>query len=226
MAAFTPRVVCFDLDGTVMLSPNSLQYLLELSHAPAAAMHDIDRREETGRVDWITADHERAAFIAGLPVAAVEQSFDGHLQTIGSLGTVLATLKAHGLISVLITAGPTEVAGALARRFAFDHYFGSDFETVDGVYTGRVTRHLGSQGKADYLLGLCAVRGISLRECVAVGDGPSDVDLFQQVGLAIGLNCSSEVARFARHVVVGDDLSAIVPLILSPEVISAAGPSS
>jgi phosphoserine phosphatase len=214
MAAFTPRLVCFDLDGTVMLRPNSLQYLLELSHAPVAAMLDIDRRETTGELHWVAADQERASFIAGLPVAAVEEHFDGHLQAIGNLGPVLATLRAHRIISVLITAGPLEVAEALARRFAFDHSFGSDFETANSHYTGRITRHLGSQGKVDCLLGLCGAEGISLEECVAVGDGPSDIDLFRRVGLAIGINCPRVVADVVHHLIEGDDLAPILPLII------------
>jgi phosphoserine phosphatase len=216
MAAFTPRLVCFDLDGTVMLRPNSLQYLLELSHAPAAAMHDIDRREATGELHWVAADHERAPFIAGLPVAAIEQHLDSRLETICNLGPVLHALAAHAVVTALITSGPVEMAQALARRFAFDHCLGSVFETGDGRYTGRITKHLGSAGKVECLVGLCAMLGIGLEECVAVGDGPSDIDLFGHVGLAIGINCPREVADLADHLIDGDDLAPLLPLIIGP----------
>ena len=210
----TPRLVCFDLDGTVMLRPNSLQYLCALNGAPAETLLDIDRREESGEVDWIAADHERATLIAGLPLGAVEENFDAGLETIGNLDLVLRTLKARGIVTVLITSGPVEVAQALARRFPFDNCFGSLFASAVGVYTGRITRHLGSRGKVDCLLGVCAAEQFALRDCVAIGDGSSDVDLFMRVGMAIGLNCSAEVTPFVRHKIVGRDLSAILPLVL------------
>jgi phosphoserine phosphatase len=216
-----PKLVCFDLDGTVMLRPNSLQYLLLLNNAPPETLLEIDRREMSGETDWISADYERAAFIAGLPVAAVEQHFDAHLETIGNLENVLRTFHEQGIVTILITAGPIEVAHALARRFPFDHCFGSTFETAGtehAVYTGRIARHLGSEGKVQCLAELCATRDVTLQDCAAVGDGDSDLALFQAVGTSIGLNCSAETAAFAHHEVHSRDLSAILPLISSAGV--------
>ena len=117
----------------------------------------------------------------------VEANLDAQLETIGNLQPVLCTLQAHGLITVLLTSGPLEVAEAIARRFAFNHAIGSLFEVAGVAYTGRITRHLGSAGKVEELLRLSDAEGISLEECVAVGDGYSDHDLFERAGLAIGL---------------------------------------
>lgn len=207
-------MVCFDLDGTVMLRPNSLQYLCALNQAPDEVLREIDRRETSGRVEWIAADYERALLIAGLSVAGVEEHFDAHLETIGNLGLVLSTLRQHDVITVVITSGPVEVAQALGRRFAFDYCFGSTFETASGVYTGRITRHLGSIGKVDCLRDLCHEAQISLDDCAAVGDGESDLDLFQVVGTSIGINCSADTAEYVTHEVRGRDLAAILPLVL------------
>ena len=211
------KLVCFDLDGTVMLRPNSLQFLLQLNEAPKQILADIDRREAGNEVHWMAADYERAPFIAGLPVAAVEANIDGQLLTIKNLDLVLGTLRNSGILTVLITSGPAEVAQAVARRFAFDHCFGSEFETSgldDPVYSGRITRHLGSAGKLDCLRELCHATGIALEDCAAVGDGESDVDLFRAVGTSIGINCTDGLAELAKHQVRGQDLAAILPFIL------------
>ncbi len=212
-----PKLVCFDLDGTVMLSPNSLQFLLQLNRAPEGVLRPIDRRELSGDIHWIAADYERAPFIAGLPVAAIEENLDGQLVAIGGLDLVLRTLRDHGIATVVITSGPIEVAQAFGRRFAFAYCFGSEFETSDaggGAYTGRITQHLGSAGKVDCLVKLCRARGIALEDCAAVGDGASDLALFRAVGTSIGFNVSVDAASFAQHEVRGDDLSAILPLLL------------
>jgi phosphoserine phosphatase len=211
------KLVCFDLDGTVMLRPNSLQYLLGLNQAPKQILADIDRREASNEVHWIAADYERALLIAGLPVAAVEEGIDGRLLMIENLDLVLDTLRDSSILTVLMTSGPVEVAQAVTRRFAFDHCFGSEFETSgvnDPVYTGRITRHLGSAGKLDCLHELCRATGIALEDCAAVGDGESDVDLFRAVGTPIGIDCTDDLAELVKHRVRGQDLAAILPFIL------------
>ena len=210
-----------------MLRPNSLEYLCRLNHAPEQTLADIDRRECHDEIDWIAADHERARLIAGLPVAAIEENLDGQLVTIASLDLVLRTLRNRGLLTALITSGPVEVAQAVTRRYAFDHCFGSEFETCgagDGVYTGLITRHLGSSGKLDCLLGLCHAAHIALDDCAAVGDGESDAALFQSVGMPIGINCSKDVTGLVQHDVRGYDLAAILPLILpEPRCVPSLG---
>jgi phosphoserine phosphatase len=218
MVGRRPKLVCFDLDGTVTLRPNSLQYLLRLNHAPEHILADIDRREATREVDWIAADYERAPLIAGLPVTAIEENLDAQLVTIENLDLVLDALRDSGILAVLITSGPAEVAQAVARRFTFDHCFGSEFETSGGsdpVYTGRITRHLGSAGKLDCLRELCDALGIALEDCVAVGDGESDLDLFRAVGTSIGINSSCDLTGSVKHQVSGRDLAAVLPFILS-----------
>jgi phosphoserine phosphatase len=217
MAGTSPKLVCFDLDGTVMVHPNSLQYLCWLNRAPEHILADIDEREHGGEIDWIAADHERARLIAGLPVASVEEYIDGQLLMIGNMELVLDTLRSRGILTVLITSGPVEVAQAVARRFAFDRWFGSQFEICRAsghVYSGRITRHLGSTGKLDCLLQLCHSTQIALRDCVAVGDGESDIALFRAVGMAIGINCSDDMTQFVHHEVRGHDLSLILPFVL------------
>jgi phosphoserine phosphatase len=217
MAGYLTKLVCFDLDGTVMLRPNSLQYLLAANHAPMEILADIDRREANAEVDWIAADYERARFLEGLPVAAIEEDIDRQLLTVANLDFVLETLRGRGILTVLITSGPIEVAEAVARRFAFDYCFGSEFGTSGGgdpVFTGQIIKHLGSTGKVDCLRWLCRAIGIALEDCAAVGDGDSDVDLFRAVRTSIGINCAPAVADLVQHQVLGDDLSAILPFIL------------
>lgn len=217
MAERSPRLVCFDLDGTVMLRPNSLEYLCRLNHAPEKILAEIGRRERSGEVDWIAADYERARLIAGLPVAAVDEGIDAQLLTVANLDLVLRTLRNRGIMTVLITSGPVEVAESINRRFPFDRCFGSEFETSDackGVYTGRITQHLGSMGKLDCLLAVCHSIQMALEDCGAVGDGESDIALFRAVGTSIGINCSPDIAKLVQHEVRGHDMSVILPLIL------------
>lgn len=38
--------------------------------------------------------------------------------------------------SILITAGPIQVAEEMSERYGFDQVFGSEYEVLDGVFTG------------------------------------------------------------------------------------------
>jgi phosphoserine phosphatase len=207
------RLVCFDLDGTLVTNTNSVEYLCSLSHAPKRTLATIERGENRGQISWVMADHQRAELIAGLPVSEVEENFDEYVELIGGLHTVLRALKARGVITVLITAGPLEVAQVLQRRFAFDHCFGSAYETRNGRFTGRIETHLGSKGKLERLLEVCETHGIPLEDCAAIGDSASDTDLFMRVGTPIGVNCAEDIARYAHHTIRGNDLSLVLPLL-------------
>ena len=61
---------------------------------------------------------------------------------------------------------------------------------------------------------LRAEAGARGEECLAAGDGPADVDLFAQAGLAIAVCPRDERVRMAAHVVIKDgDLNAVIPLL-------------
>jgi phosphoserine phosphatase len=56
--------------------------------------------------------------------------------------------------------------------------------------------------------------GARVEECLAVGDGPADVDLFTQAGLAIAVCPRDDRVRQAAHAVIEDgDLNAVIPLL-------------
>jgi phosphoserine phosphatase len=215
MGSIQRILVCFDMDGTLIRNTNSVEYLCTLNHASKELMDDIDRREGDGVISWIAADHERVKLVAGLAVDRVEEQFDACLRIIDNLGEVIARLKAQNALTMLVTAGPLEVAQSLTRRYHFDYCFGSIYETHEGKYTPRIITHLGAKGKLRHLLDLCETTGIPLRDCVAVGDSSSDIELFKNVGVSIGVNCSSDLAQYAHHVIHGNNLLPILPLILA-----------
>lgn len=210
------KLVCFDLDGTVMLRPDSLEFPLQLNKTPQAVLDDINRRELEGAIDWIAADYERAPYLAGLPVASIDEHLDSHLETVANLRRVLETLNHRGTATALVTSGPLETAQAVVKRFGFDYYFGSEYEisrSTPATFTGRLTRHLGASGKLDCISHLCTYLKLDLSECIAVGDGESDLLLFQAVGTSIAMNALPDVAEAAHHVVDGYDLAQILPLL-------------
>ena len=61
---------------------------------------------------------------------------------------------------------------------------------------------------------MCKDLGISTDEVIYIGDSDADIEAFKEVGMSIAFNSSSDALKeVATHVVEGDDLSEIMPLI-------------
>lgn len=206
--------VCFDMDGTLITNTDSVRYLCGLN-GNLDALEEIQNLESGGNVSWIEADSLKAGLIEGLDLARVEGEFWSSIVLIQNIAQVLAYLKARQISSVLITAGPSQVANILGTGFGFDAVYGSRYDVEGTRFTGRIASHLGSGGKLSCLRDFCAESSIPLEHCAAVGDSESDIEVFMECGRSIAINCSDAAAEAATVCIMTDDLSDIVTLIES-----------
>ena len=208
------EAVCFDMDGTLIRNTDSVRYLCELN-GNLERLVEIADRENEGTITWIEADHLKARLIEGLDLARVESEFGRCIDLIHNIEAVLAYLKARRIRAVLITAGPIRVANVLGTRFAFDAVYGSRYEVADTKFTGRIAHHLGSSGKLSCLQDFCAGTGIFVKDCVAIGDSESDIDVFMACGRSIALNGTDAAVEAASASIVTNDLTDILKLLRS-----------
>lgn len=204
--------VCFDMDGTLIRNTDSVKYLCGLN-GNLDAWEEIEEIEKSGKVSWIEADHLKARLVEGLDLARVESEFDRSIVPIQNVERVLACLKARLIRTVLITAGPAQVANLIGAGFGFDDVYGSRYEVKETRFTGRITHHMGSGGKLSCLRDFCAKNGIALEHCVAIGDGESDIELFLACGRSIAINYSDAAGEAASERVITDDLADILDFI-------------
>jgi phosphoserine phosphatase len=204
-------LVCFDVDGTLIPGTSSCAWVAavlgheaELVAAEAAYDAGLMTNQEASVIDargW--AGHSEAEIrdrLATLPL-------------VGGIAETVAWCHDHGLRPILTTLAWTPVGRLLADRFGFAAYCGPALSVEDGRYTGAVAEHLDEYGKRDFALAEARRHGIAPERCVAVGDARSDLPLFAAVGMSIGFNASPAARAAATHVVDGDDLRAIVPLL-------------
>jgi phosphoserine phosphatase len=208
------QAVCFDMDGTLIRNTDSVRYLCELN-GNLEPLKEIEDREKEGTITWIEADHLKVRLIEELDLARVESEFERCIDLIHSIESVLAYLKARHISAVLITAGPTQVANVLGTRFGFDSVYGSRYETTGTEFTGRITHYLGSSGKLSCLQDFCAMNGISVGDCVAIGDSGTDIDVFMACGRSIALNGTDAAVEAASASLVTNDLADILELLRS-----------
>jgi phosphoserine phosphatase len=201
--------VCFDMDGTLIRNTDSVRYLCKLN-GNLDALEEIEDLENNGEISWIEADHLKAPLIEGLALASVEGEFGRCIDLIQNIALVLTYLKARRISSVLITAGPIQVADILGTELGFDAVYGSRYEVKGKRFTGRITNHLGDGGKLSCLRDFCAKNGIPLEHCVAIGDSESDIEVFTACGKSIAINYSAAAAEAASECIITDDIADIL----------------
>ncbi len=206
------KAACFDMDGTLIRNTDSVRFLCMLNNN-LEKVREIERLENDGSISWIEADHRKAELIKGLDLRDAVLRFDDSVELVKNVEYVLTNLRERGVKSVLVTAGPIQVASIVGNMFGFDAVYGSLYEVRNQKFTGRITTHLGQGGKLACLEDFCAKNGISLGQCLAIGDSESDIEIFRKCGKSIAINYSDALKGEASEYIVTEDLQDIIDIL-------------
>ncbi len=171
------KLVCFDLDDTLIRDIHSvmLPCILNGKEKEHAA---IQKQEDAGIIDYILADHLRARLLKGLEVIKIEYGFLDIAKPLKHIREVVNVLHQHSIRSIVITVGSIQVAEVVCALWGFDACYGSEYELKDGLFTGSIVHYVKAENKIDCLKDYCLRFGIEAYECIAVGDGSTDIPLF------------------------------------------------
>ena len=206
---YTIGLVFFDVDGTLVRGVSSSRYLAQrlgnrkqLLDAEAACEREEIDVAEVRRIDaaaWKRHKHDEVrAWLDEMPLV------DG-------IEDVTDWCRRHGLAPYIASLAWNFVGNYLAERFGFEGCFGPELEERAGMFSGRVAQLCEADDKVLYAQGLCEKLYIEPRACAAVGDGHSDLPLFEYVGCPIAFNASNKVKEAARFSARSTDLRAIIP---------------
>lgn len=207
------KLVCFDMDGTLIRNTNSVEYLCALN-GKKKEVTDIEIREEKDEISWIDADYIKAKLVKGLEVKKITREFNKHIEVINNIEETLKSIREKGMLSILVTAGPVQVAEALGDKFSFDRIYGSIYGIENGVFSGNIVRHLGDTGKLDSLISFCNENKIGLEEVISIGDSASDIKVFEKSGKSIAINYSSKLIGKADVYIRTNDLLDVLKYII------------
>jgi phosphoserine phosphatase len=202
------RLLVADMDSTIVTG----ETLDEL--ADFAGLKDrigaITARAMNGELDFKAALRERVAMLKGLPLDALERTWQRVRLTRGARELV-ATMRANGACTVLVSGGFSFFTSRVAALCGFDLHR-SNTLLDDGIaLTGQVAEPiLDRDTKLATLTGLAAERGIDLAATLAVGDGANDLDMLRAAGLGVAFRAKPVVAAEARARVEHADLRALL----------------
>jgi phosphoserine phosphatase len=195
LARRSKRLIVFDVDSTLVQGE-----VIEMLAARAGAEDEVRAVTEAamrGELDFADPPRARVATLAGLP-ASVLADVAGELELTPGARTTIRTLKRLGFRCGVVSGGFTQVIAGLAEELALDFVAANELEVHDGRLTGRVVGEIVDRpGKAVALQRFAREAGVSLSQCVAVGDGANDIDMLATAGLGIAFNAKPALAEIA-----------------------------
>lgn len=187
------RVLVADMDST-MIEQECVDELA--AHAGVGErVADITERAMNGELDFAAALHERVALLQDLPESVITTVIEERVSFTPGGAVLVATMRAQGAYTALVSGGFTQFTQAVADRLGFQEHRANTLQTRDGRLTGEVVPPvLGKEAKVAAMEEIVARLGLSTRDVVAVGDGANDLPMLQRAGTGLALHAKPVVA--------------------------------
>jgi phosphoserine phosphatase len=171
----------------------------------------ITARAMNGEIAFEPALRERVALLKGLPITVVDDVIAKRITLTSGGPELIATMKAKGFYTALVSGGFTVFTQRIAATLGFDENRANILIEKDGVLTGEVAEPiLGKQAKVDALTAIAERLGISPQEAMAVGDGANDLGMLAVAGAGVALHAKPAVAAEAGMRIDHGDLTALL----------------
>ncbi len=173
----------------------------------------ITARAMRGEIAFEPALRERVALLKGLPVSVVEEIIEKHITLMPGGRALIATMKANGAYTALVSGGFTVFTSKIGRTLGFDEDRSNILEITDDKLAGLVRDPiLGKEAKRERLIELRTEHRLLPEQTMAVGDGANDLAMLGEAGLGVALHAKPAVAAVAHVRIDHGDLTALLYL--------------
>ena len=198
-----------DMDST-MIGQECIDELADYAGLKAHVA-GITERAMRGEIEFEPALRERVALLKGLAISVADEVLKQRITPTPGGRELVATMRAHGAYTCLISGGFTLFTNAVAAMLGFDENRANELLVRDGKLTGEVKEPiLGRAAKLATLIELTESFDLDDIDTLAVGDGANDLDMIQHAGLGIAYHAKPAVAASAAARIDHGDLTALL----------------
>ncbi|MCB2110178.1 MAG: phosphoserine phosphatase SerB [Defluviimonas sp.] len=203
------KMLIADMDST-MIGQECIDELADMAGVgPRVAA--ITARAMNGELDFEGALIERVGLLRDLPVEVIGQVLRDRITYAPGGATLVATMKASGGHTALVSGGFTAFTAAVAAHLGFDEHRANTLVAAEGRLTGEVARPiLGREAKIAALTQISARLGLANSDVIAVGDGANDLGMLHLAGAGVALHAKPSVAAQCDIRVNHGDLTALL----------------
>jgi phosphoserine phosphatase len=205
------KILLADMDSTMIDQECIDELAAEAGVGPRVA--EITARAMNGELDFEAALDARVALLKNLPETVIAQVLATRITLAAGAKTLMATLRAQGIYTVLVSGGFTRFTAPIAGQLGFDENHANTLLGENGKLTGAVARPiLGRQAKVDRLHEVTARLKLTPADVIAVGDGANDLGMLALAGTGVALHAKPTVAAQCDVRINHGDLTALLYL--------------
>ena len=202
------RLLVADMDSTIVTGETLDELAAHAGLGERVAA--ITRQSMNGEIDFREALRARVALLRGLEMSALDATWRTVALTPGARRLV-ATMRAHGAVAVLVSGGFTFFTERVAALCGFDQHRANVLLERDGRLTGEVAEPvLDRDAKLAVLRGLASDAGLRRGATLAVGDGANDLAMLREAGLGVAYRAKPVVTAEIANRIDHSDLRALL----------------
>lgn len=149
----------------------------------------------------------------GLETSVLPQVFEERIALTPGAKTLVATMKANGAYTALISGGFSFFTKRVAKEVGFDYSQANILLEDDGKLSGTVREPiLGRDAKKLALMDFRKECELDVSETMAVGDGANDLAMIEEADMGVAFRAKPLVAKAASASVQHGDLTALLYL--------------
>lgn len=209
-----PRVFVSDMDST-MISAECIDELADFAGLkPQIAA--ITERAMQGELDFASALRERVLLLRDLPAGAITECLATRISPMPGARVLVATLKARGCRTVLVTGGFHQFADPVAEQLGFDRVVANRLDVSDDRLTGGLVGPItdSSVKKAVLLEEMARLGGGATS--LATGDGANDIPMLEAATYGLAYRAKPKARAAADGWIDRGDLTAVLELLGIP----------
>jgi glucosyl-3-phosphoglycerate synthase len=193
------KMIVFEMDNTILQGRFIDTCAKKYNFRQALALlQNIDKNS-------ISLTKRIASFLKGKSVQELEKVADD-MPMVKDMHEVMQQLKQRNYIIGIITDSYQVVAQHIAQRIGADFYLSYELEVNEGSATGGVCIpshfYYSEKSSCDHpvcktnaLRYVCELQGVSMHNCIVVGDSENDLCMVRHAGLGVAFCTSSELLR-------------------------------